>query len=313
MNRLAAVCLAFAILPACDPPTRAPDPACDAGSAGEVRVLAEGLSGAEGLAFSPDGRLFVSAGSRIVEVHPDGRVDEIAAVPRSVGIAWWGEALFVASGDDDTGGEALPFCAPAAHGAVWKVDVASGTAEVFALGGGIQQPNFLTVTPWGTLLVSDDCAANTVIHEVSATGEVHVWLDGIPSANGMAFDRSGGTLFVASTFAPEPPALWKVAVQDGRPGIPERMIELESGSTPDGIVLGAAGEVYVGLNMSNRIARVAADGSETTFAEEAALYPASLQFGLGPRFDACTMYATSLLGGKVHAIPAGVRGLEPRH
>lgn len=273
-----------------------------------VSVFATLSASSEGIAFSGDGRLFVASGDEILELSADGTARPFATVPRTVGLAWWGDALYVASGDDGSGAPAAAFCAPGAHGAVWRVE-RDGTARVFA--APLAQPNFLAVTPWGTLLVSNDCREESTIRELLADGTIRPWLEGIPSANGMAFDAEGATLFVVSTFVDEPP-LWEVPVgRDGTPGAPIARFSLGAGSTPDGLALDGGGAIYVALNVAGEIARTDPAGPPSTFLTELP-FVASLAFGEGEGFDPCSMYVTSLLGGELRRVRVGVPGLPLR-
>lgn len=280
----------------------APDePQCpDAHAAGEWSVFSAGLGPTEGIAFSDDGRLFVSAGERIIEVFPNGTHREFAEVTRTVGLAWWKDALYVASADDGSGVYSS-FCAPGNRGAVWRV---SRDGEVTRFATGILAPNFLAVTPWDTLLVSDDCPSNTRIYEVNAAGETRVWSDGVPSANGLAFDLERRNLLAVSTFT-SPPPLWRIPLAGQEAEAPGEVLQFEPGSSPDGVALAADGSLFVALNTSSEIHRIV-DGVAEPFAT-GLMTPASIAFGEGA-FDGCSLYATSLFGKDLYRINAGVRG-----
>lgn len=277
-------------------------------AAGTVTVFARLGASSEGLAFSDDGRLFVGSGDAVLELLPDGGSRPFASVPRTVGIAWWGDSLYVASGDDGSGAPDVGFCAPGAMGAIWRV-TREGVASRFS--EPLPQPNFLAVTPWDTLLVATDCREETILREVRKDGTVRDWLEGIPSANGLAFDEAGGTLYALSTFVDEPP-LWEVQVaQDGTPGTPLARFSFATGSTPDGLALDARGTLYAALNVDSTIARARPAGPPSTLATDVA-FAASLAFGDGDGFDPCSLYVTSLLGQEVHRVRVGTPGLRLR-
>ena len=92
---------------------------------GAVEVLSTGFEKTEGLVFSPDGRLFVSAGDIVAEIQPDGTWSDVAELQGGVGLAWWG-GLLVAAGYPDS------------VGSVVTIDVDSG--EVQALSNEIASP-----------------------------------------------------------------------------------------------------------------------------------------------------------------------------
>lgn len=299
MNRLL---LAAALLAACG--TTTPEdtgPVCRAGTPGDVNVLASGLVSAEGIAFSPTGRLFVNAGTGVVELDKDGGQRVVATVPHAVGLTWWGDALYVAAGDDGSDSHA-GFCNAANRGAVWRV-TPEGSATVVARG--ILAPNFLTVTPWGTLLVSDDCTTNRTIWEMTKEGVVTEWSTGVPSANGLALDLSSSSLLVASTFS-EPPALWRIPISGHSAGSPTSIATYPGGSAADGVVLDSEGTLYVALNTKGEIHRYLANGTSEPFTNGLDS-PASMAFGIG-EFDRCSIYVTSLFGGTVSEVFVGKPG-----
>lgn len=284
-------------------------PVCEAGDApGTVTLFAADVGPTEGITFSDDGRLFASGGDRILELAADGSARVFATVPKVVGLAWWGDALFAASGDDGTGESTGAFCDATRRGAIYRIS-REGVVTRFAVG--IRAPNFLAVTPWGRLLVSDDCVTNDRIFEIDASGVVRPWLGGIVSANGLGFSPDGSRLFLVTTFV-NPPALFQVAIgADGVAGAAVREHDFADGSSPDGLALDRDGVVYVALNTGSRIERRRVDGTVEPFADGLE-FPASLAFGEGAGFDACSVYVTSLFGQHVSRVRVGVPGLSPR-
>jgi sugar lactone lactonase YvrE len=123
----------------------------------------------------------------------------------------------------------------------------------------------------------------------------------------MVFSLDGTFLYVATTF--EEPGLWRVPVgPNGEPGRPERWVEFDMGTTPDGVAIDSEGSVYVALNFVGRIAKVDPEGNATTLAEGVSNV-ASLAFGKGD-FDPCSIYATNLFGTQLWRIGTGILGTE---
>jgi len=107
----------------------------------------------------------------------------------------------------------------------------------------------------------------------------------------------------------EEPGLWRVPVAaDGTPGPPERWVEFEDLSTPDGVAIDIEGNVYVALNAVGRIDRVDPEGDVATLVDGIGGV-ASLAFGKGD-FDPCSIYATNLFGTQLWRAGAGVLGVE---
>jgi gluconolactonase len=269
---------------------------------GTVRVFAPNVGASEGIAFL-NGMLYIAGGDGIRVLSPAGTATMLARVPATVGMVAWNGALYAASSSDGTA--ASTFCAPSNHGVVWKI-TADGQSSVFARG--FISPNFIVVTPWNTLLVSDDCPRNTTIYEVDAAGNTTVWNTTVTSANGMAFDATFSSLFVATTFVSRPP-LYEIAVNaDYSAGAATAIHTYDMGTTPDGVAVDQTGNLYVALNLAGRIDKVAADGTDSPFATGLTT-PASLAFGNGPGFDPCSLYVTSLAGPDIYQVTAGTSGL----
>ena len=269
---------------------------------GTVSVFAPNVGVSEGIAFL-DGKLYIAGGDGIRVLGADGSATMFAAVPATVGMVAWKGALYAASGTDGT----VPstFCAPSNHGVIWKITT-DGQSAVFARG--FISPNFIVVTPWNTLLVSDDCRTNTTIYEVDASGNTSAWNNTVTSANGMGFDATNSHLFVVNTFV-RSPALYEIPVSaDHSSGAAVTTHVFDNGTTPDGLAVDSAGNIYVALNIVGLIHKVAPDGTDSPFAEGMTT-PASLAFGNAPGFDPCSLYVTSLTGHDVYQVTVGTTGL----
>lgn len=269
-------------------PAKKADPCEGSLAEGEVELLATGFESSEGLAFSPDGRLFVTAGDVIAEIQPDGSWDVVIDWEGGVGLAWWGDRLMAAGRDGSVG-------------LVGAIDVDAGTAEIFATD--LPSSNFLTVTPWGTLLVSDDTER---IWDVTAAGVATPWLD-VPGPNGMTFTADGTELWVVNTWDQPAPA-WSVAIDGQAAGEVTELWAWPAGNFPDGVARGASGDLYTSLNVTGRISRLTADGEERTVAEGVD-WTASIAFGNHDRWDRCSVYSTSLFGPDVYRVGVGEPGL----
>lgn len=168
-------------------------------------------------------------------------------------------------------------------------------------------------------------------------GGARIVADGLGYTNEIAFSADGTLAYVNETFARR---IRRFRVQpDGRLTEPMTFGTLEAGDYPDGIVFDAEGGLWVTSIVSNRIIRIAPDGTRSVFAEEsdpdhigwvekAYLGQAmgrthldtvptqtfrnisSLAFG-GP--DLRTAYLGCLLGDSIIAFEAPVAGLRPLH
>ncbi len=269
---------------------------------GESVTLATGFdAGTEGISFV-DGHLLVAVPTGVVEIGPDGQVGEPTPLDHALGLAPAEGGVLVADPGEftlDGSGE---------DGHVRYVGLSSGYSADLA--AGMPNPNFVTATPWGEILVSDDTGDTIFAVDYSGgVGTVRPWVDTVPSPNGMAFSPDGSVLYVVSTFTPDPP-VWRVPVgPDGAPGTPEPIVTLDTGAAPDGLAVDADGGLWVAANLAGEIVRVdPTTGSKTTFATDLTT-PASLAFGEGDGFDPCSIYATSLYGDTVTRTAAGVTGL----
>lgn len=285
----------LAMLVACGGDDAGADSAADANECtgglaqGEVVVLAQGFDKSEGLTFSPDGRLFITAGDIIAEIQPDGTWAKVADVEGGVGLAWWGDHLYAAGRDGDTG---------------WVLRIDVDTGEVTRLAE-VAGSNFLTVTPWDTLLVAD---ATDTIWEVQADGATAEWLS-FSGPNGMMFTADNSALWVVSTWD-QPAPVAQIAIDGQSAGSVTQLHAYDAGNFPDGVAIGSSGDLYVSLNITGLISRVTADGNERVVAEGVD-FTASLAFGEGSGWDPCALYSTSLFSDKVYAVGVGETGQLP--
>lgn len=282
--------------PAADDDDSALPDACAHSEPGRVQVLTTGFRGSEGLTFSDDGRLFVGDQDLVAEVFPDGTWAEVASVPTVIGLAWWNGSLMAASSDSGVGN---------GLDGVHRIDADTGDVEL--VGEGIPGANFLTVTPWDTLLVTDPRV--DAIQELTADGEVTTWLPDLLSPNGTAFTADRTAVWSVTTYA-DPQPVWRTPVTEGSAGVPVEVASFGAGDVSDGVAVGQSGDLYIVQNIGGRIDRVSADG-QVELVADGVPWGASIAFGEGPDWDGCALYATSLFGPEIFVIDVGEPGLAP--
>lgn len=267
---------------------------------GEQEFFYRGFAGgSEGIAFGADGLLRVTTDGTVWQLDAVGEASVFATMPDPVGLAGLADGGFIVAG---FGKAMMP------DGAVYRVD-AGGQASVVATG--IADPNFITIAPDGSALVSDDF--DTRVFRVTLDGVVSVVLE-VDSPNGMAYSPDGEAFYVASTFAKDGPLTRFAVDAEGMPvaGTGLEILHVGAGSTPDGIAVSEDNHVYVAANLGGAIWRV--DGAATELQEGELVaslkYPASLVFGRGPDFDPCSLYITQLAADGVVRVAVGVRGAK---
>ncbi len=258
----------------------------------------------EGIAFNGEGRLFVVADTDLWEVKPDGSTSMVADLTNPVGLASRGkDEILVAEFGDKT------FTKDGMNddGSVLSV-TPDGTVTTIATG--IGDPNFIHVRKDGTLLVSDDFTDK--IYEVATDGTVSTFLQGIQSPNGMVESLDGNDLFVAQTFTMLDPLtfddrLWRVPLTSGAPGTPVELGATGGAGANDGVAMDAQGRIYVAENVGASVWRFDPKTGDKELVVDMVGGVASLAFGEGD-FNATSIYATNLFGGKVWEIPIDVAG-----
>lgn len=102
---------------------------------------------------------------------------------------------------------------------------------------------------------------------VQADGRAAIAADGLGYANEVAVHPSGRWLYVNETFGRR---LSRFALRaDGSLGPKEVVTEFGAGTYPDGLAFDEAGHAWVVSIVSNRLIRVAPDGSQTVWLEDA--------------------------------------------
>lgn len=270
---------------------------------GEAAVFAEGFArGVEGIAAGPDA-LYVSSprAGEIYRVLPDGTSMPFVTLPDALGLAFLSDGRLAVADIGATNDPGVP------DGGVWLVEP-DGTASRIA--ADLDSPNFVTVLPDDSLLVSDDF--DTRIWHVGLDGQVTPALEAVPSPNGMALNLARTDLWVVSTFTPDGELSRYPLGPDGLPVEAMGTVVARGGGgiTQDGVALDAHDQLYVARNVANTIARHALDAPDApVLLKPAGLRtPASLAFGRAPGFDPCSLYVTELFGTRVWRIAVGAAG-----
>ncbi|MFT6395738.1 MAG: sugar lactone lactonase YvrE [Bradymonadia bacterium] len=266
---------------------------------GEFEVFYDGLiENSEGIAFGNDGRLYVTSGDIIFAFDADAEREEFATIPTALGLAPTTDGFIVAAiGESNSASEI--------DGSVWHVTEAG---EPTMIVDGIASPNFVTVMPDGSALISDDF--DTRVFRVTRDGDVTEAIVDIASPNGMGYSPDGQYLMVASTFTQDGEVTRIPVDANGMPQPDgwERVAELGAGATLDGLAIDIEGNTYVAANLRHQIVRIPADGAEPEIVGEGLGTPASLAFGNGEGFDPCSIYSTQLFGRQILRTSMGIEG-----
>jgi sugar lactone lactonase YvrE len=162
---------------------------------GEAHPFATDLGVACGLAFAPDGTLFVGDRSgTIFKVDAAGKAEAFATLPPSVA------AFHLALAPDGTLYVTGPTLSP--YDAVYRVDAAGGvTIRSQAFG----RPQGLAFDAAGTLFVVEALAGASGVYRLPAEGEPELVV-AAPGLVGLAFDPNGGLVVCSNDSAYRLPA-----------------------------------------------------------------------------------------------------------
>jgi sugar lactone lactonase YvrE len=262
-----------------------------------------------GLAFGPEGRLYVTNGDRIVVFKPDAAAPPTAeeyatGVPGANGVAW------------DERGDLWVSDGGTAQGRVWRIGDDRTPVEMFrvqplandAQPGGVGRDN--RGLPPGTITIAETGrqASNTL-------GSQHI------VANGLAFGRDG-TLYVADTARG---AIWRVAL-DRRGRVVSStgcdttftantlcldnvLVQHPYLDGADGIVLDDKDNIYVAANERNAIAVVTRRGDSVEWFRNPAgadrlRHAGPLEFPTSPVIAGRRFCTTNSDGGRRDNFPA---------
>lgn len=278
--------------------------------AADVESIAENIPGAEGIAISNDGRIFVGAEDGwIYLIEHNGVVSQYVKLPgRPLGIAIdKQENLFV--------------CDWEAHG-VYKV-TANCEVSLFADSAGthkIEFPNFCVFDEQGNLYVSDSGTSRRQqqihnpdgkIFRILPDGHCELFANGLYQANGLAIRTGERALYVIQSLVNN--VLRLEIKPNGNPGnvtVYARYLD----AVPDGMAFTESGDLLVVTGLREIIYRVQPNGVTTVFLEdqnaEKLVSPANPAFG-GKNLD--ELYITNLMGNSVSRIKGVPRGQKLYH
>ncbi len=250
-------------------------------------IHSKDLKATEGIAFSPDGRLFfTSLSGGLYELYPDGSIKNLVAVAHAVGLAYRdGEILMAMKNEQDQG----------QIGVYNLANQSFTTIDILT-----PRPNFLVATPWDTILISDDIDADIIWEYSPQAATTTIWVDNISTPNGMVFSHNGDELFVATTFEADPP-VHRIEIENHAAKTTSVIGSFPLG-TPDGLAIDANENIYIAINTPGELIRY--DGVSMTVLNDDLEGIASIAFAPAgnPNWDDCYLYATRLLGGGVWKI-----------
>lgn len=312
-----------------------------------LKSIGFGLSRPESVLTHSSGFLFCSdwqGTGGVAVISPDGEVRRVAISGGSGGLRPNGIAL-------EPGGSFILTHLGATEGGAFRLHPDGSTEVLLTSVDGVTLPpsNFpirdaqgrlwLTVSTRKSPRADDYRAAADSGFIVLMEGEnARIVADGLGYTNEIAFSADGRHLFVNETFARRL-TRFDVAA-DGVLSGPIVVWRFGPGDYPDGLVLDEQGGFWITSIVSNRVIRIAPDGSsaecvvedsdpahidwtEAAYRSDAMGRPhldqqparllrniSSLAFG-GP--DLSTAYLGCLLGDKLFSFTAPVRGLRPLH
>lgn len=240
---------------------------------GQLADVGHDLSRPECVLCTSDGNLFVSDwGGGVTCIAPDGGQQRILARDPPVGIQPNGIALL----EDGT----FLLANLGADGGVWRLSV-NGDLRPFLTeidGQPLPPSNFVLADRLGRVWITvstrlepralayrSDVADGFIVC-VDHRG-ARIVADGLGYTNEVQLSPDGRWLYVNETFARR---LSRFAVaDDGRMGQRETVCEFGPGTFPDGLAFDAEGGLWIVSIISNRVIRLAPDGSTSVWLEDA--------------------------------------------
>ena len=248
---------------------------------GEVETVVTGFDrGTRGIAFSPEGRLFVTHGDVIEEVFPDGESLEIASVPEARGLEWWGGRLAIVSGDlgeeDGAGG-------------LFRLLPETGEPQLFV--SPLPGAETATISPWRSLVVASPTVDEEVV-EVENSGGLDGFVQEVPAPYGVGFSPDGADAWVSSR-REDGPLLWRFPIVEDNIVRGEEFFVWDAPVEPSEVVVSTTDDaVYVALQGAGRIARVDPVTGEESDVGFGLVAPRAMALGTG-EWDPCALYVAS--------------------
>lgn len=276
-----------------------PDTVCRGDAPGTVEVFYTGFARSEGVAFGPDGLLYVTADNALWRFTPDGTPTRVVELSQALGLAPTPTGLAVAR-------QGEPYPPTLVDGGLTLVE---GSGQVRELSTSIESGNAVMRLDNGDFIVADNISGKLQL--VTASGETRLLEADVPSPNGLGYSPDHRSIYVNSTFTTRGELTRFDVGDDGLPIAASGTVIAEMGprSTPDGIVIDAKGRVYVAANLQAKLVRVDPETGEKRDVITGLNSPASMAFGAGPGFDPCSLYVTSLFGPMVYRVVLDGPGL----
>ena len=271
---------AWAAVGAQGTPSPAASPAAGAGGRFLARFDAAAGELPEGVTVDADGAVYASLSplGRLVRIESGGGYEVVGTVE---GLQEGDIGMLGVTAHADGSVYAGVFSAnPDAHG-VWRFDVDAGEAGRVPGTEQIGLPNAIAFDADGNAYVTDTIAG--AVWRVPPGGAAEQWLQhpllegdgsiGFPfplGANGIDVDEAGGTVYVAVL---EKGTVVTIPIEDdgsaGAPAVHAEFADARGPALVDGLILDAAGVVYVAQPAANTVARATPDGAIETVATQA--------------------------------------------
>lgn len=220
-----------------------------------MSVFAEGLDHPECVAFDEDGALWAGGEAGQIYRVREGKTEQVADVGGfCLGLTFsTTQELFI--------------CNLGLH-ALQRTDREGRVLETIEQVGGrrLQTPNFSVFDREGNLYFSDSGEwnkGNSWVYRLRKSGRAEPFAGPFAFANGMALSAEGDALFIVET--QRDCVTWLPIRADGTAGTPEVYAQ-GLARVPDGVVLDAAGNLYVACYATDCIYRIRPDRTIELFA-----------------------------------------------